>query len=687
MLLAQGIERKLGICDIETYKECLYIACLDPDTRNWIDFEVSNFKNELYEFVKWYTSKPFDYLVTYNGINFDQQILQWIVDKHQEWFDFTGLQIAELASNRAGKIIEDSNYGIPPKYREKDFSIAPIDVFRIHHFDNDAKRTSLKWCAFMLNMDVEETPVPFDKEFLSQSDIELVKGYCRNDILVTEEVLQLTLGHTSLEEMSEYKGKNKIQDRFDVQKETGMDCLNWNDVKIGEEWNKLDYKIAEKIKDDEERGKLFSKKIKHPYGQRFSKFFPKTMQFNSELLNKFIEQLGSHYVKAEKQEFHIEIGSTRYTIAKGGIHSNEKNRKITIPKGWKCRDADVGSQYPNSIIKLNIHAPHLSPTIMEQFKGKISKRLLYKKRGTELKKEGKIDESRIYMSVQDMLKLCLNGGYYGKLGQKGSFLEYPEGLLKVCMGNQIEILMLIEMMEESGFSVISGNTDGIVTLYPESREEEYLEICRKWEEKVGNTEMGKLEYADFEGFWQDSINSYIAKKTDGTVKKKGRFCTELPLHRNKSARIIPLALEAYFIEGKDPIEFIRNHSNIFDFCIGKKASGDMYYEEQWIDSTGKVNTKRHKKLVRYFISKQGTVLWKRGLNYEGDVINNHVNAPTDLGQPLITYFNKAYESDNYNIDYDYYILDTLERIDKIEKTKKAVSFVQKCKGGQQTSLF
>ena len=687
MILGHGIEKRVGICDIETMHELFDVGVYDPDSGEWIEFEVSKYKNELYHFVKWYTSKPFDYLVTFNGINFDQQVMEWVVDNYEQWYDLDGLEIARLISKYAQRVIEKSNFNLPSDYKEYQFSIPPIDVFRIHHFDNEAKRTSLKWCAFMLNMDVEEMPIHFSKSDLNQEEIQMVRNYRRNDVKVTEAVLQLTLGNIDIPEMADYKGKNKIQDRFDVWRETGLKCLNWSDVKIGEEWNKQDYKFAERIK---EESVLFSKNIKHPYGQKFKKFFPKTMEFRTPLLQEFIKSVGEHYVKAETQEFHITIGATKYTVAKGGLHSCEKNRRVNIPHGWTCRDADVGSQYPNSIVKLNIYAPHLKETIMHQFKDKISKRLAYKDKANQLEAEGKKDEARPYKSVQDMLKLCLNGGYYGKLGQKGSFLEYPEGLLKVCMGNQIEILMLIEMMEQAGFMVISGNTDGIVTMFPTEKEPEYLAICKEWEERVGNTVMGKLEYTDFVGLWQESVNSYIAKSVDDKgkikIKKKGRFSTELPLNRNKSSRIIPLALEAYFIEGKDPIEFIKNHKSIYDFLIAKKASGQMYYEEQWIKDS-KIVTKTHKKLVRYFVSKTGSVLYKRGFNNEGGVVNNHCEAPTELGQPLVTYFNKFFDAEDYNIDYDHYILHVLQRIDKIEKTNKAVSFVQRCKGGIQTSLF
>lgn len=704
MLLAHGIEKRVGIADIETLKELFDVGILNVDTGEWIEFEVSAYKNELYEFVKWYTSKPLDYLVTFNGIGFDQQVLQYVVDNYQKWYDLTSIEITGKIHEYAQRVIENSRYGLFQQYKEHQFSIAPLDVFKIHHFDNEAKMTSLKWCAFMMNMDVEEMPIHHSRTKLTEEEVRLIRSYRRNDCIVTQGVLYLTLGQVDkikeinggfeLPELKDYQGKNKIQDRFDVKKETGLECLNWSDVKIGEEWNKQDYMSAEGIKDP---SLLFPKKVKHPFGRRFSTFFPKTMHFTTDKLQKFINNLGNSYVKNEKQEFQIIIGNTTYTIAKGGIHSCEKNRMIIPQSGFILRDADVGSQYPNSILKLEIYAPHLKRTIIVQFEGKIVKRISYKKEGTLLKKAGKEEEARPYMSVQEMLKLCLNGGYYGKLGQKGSFLEYPEGLLKVCIGNEIEILMLVEMMEEAGFQVVSGNTDGIVTYFPEEREEDYNRICKEWEKKVGNTKsidgvvLGELEYTDFKGLWQDSINSYIAKKVDpntGKVssKKKGRFMTEFEMHKNKSKRVIPLALEAYFIHGTDPVEFVRNHSNIFDFCIAKKASGLMHYEEQW-EEQGVTKIKKHKKLVRYFISKEGTVLYKRGFNHDGKPMNNHCEAPTELGQPKVTYFNKPFKKEDYGIDYDYYILEVLERIDNIQKTKKKKAYIDSKNPGQQLTLF
>lgn len=691
MRIAEGKDVKIGVFDIETYVELFDIGIYDPDTGEWKEFEISAFRNDLYEFAKYYQSYQFDYWVSFNGIGFDHPVLQYIIDNYQDWADLSNLEITRKISEFGSKIIEDQKFEILPIYKEHHFPVKVIDLFRIHHFDNKARRTSLKWTEFMMNMDVEEMPIHFGTTGLTPKDIQEIKDYRKHDVLATYQFLLLTLGITDLPELKDYKGKNKIQDRFDVMTETGMQCLNWSDVKIGEEWNKLDYKIREGLSDD---NPLFDRKIKQPYGQPFKKFFPSTMRFETDQLKDFIKMLGDQKVKMNrkgtpKQEYQITIGKTTYTIAKGGLHSTEKHRTIIPPAGWNYDDIDVGSQYPNSIVKLNIYAPHLKPSMMELFKEKIKNRFLFKDKANELKKQGRDDEARPYSSVQEMLKLCLNGGYYGKLGQEGSFLQYPEGLLKVCMGNQIEILMLIEKMEVAGFQVLSGNTDGITVLYPSDKKDKFLQICSEWENQVGNHTMGKLEHTPFKSVWQESINHYIAKKDDGKVKKKGRFATEFEINKNKSKRIIPMAIEKYFIEGINPIEFITNHKNIYDFCEGVKAWGDLHYEE----IVSEEKTIIHKKLVRYYICNEGSILMKRGTDLEGNMMNNHCEA-TDkdfpwMGQPLVKYFNRAFpvkDFSEYNINYSYYILETLKRIDKIQKTKIAKTYADQFKH-TQLSLF
>lgn len=679
------IDVKLGIFDIETLRGLFDVGIFDPDTKEWYEFEISYRRNDLFKFINFYQSKRFDYWVSFNGIGFDHQVIQYIIEEHQKWFDLSNVEICMKIHDFVQQLIDNQSYGIFLPYREERFPVKCIDLFRIHHFDNEARRTSLKWCAFMMNMDVEEMPIHHGKIEFTDSEVEMVKSYRRNDVLVTEGLLYVTLGNSLIPGLvDEYKGKNKIQDRFDVLAETGMLCLNWSDVKIGEEWNRLNYIIAENIKDERS---IFPKRVIHPYGKKFKQYFPKSMKFRTQALRDFVEKLGNTSVLAEKQEFPITIGQTTYTLAKGGLHSNESNRLLRAAPGYYLRDADVGGQYPNFIIKEKVHSPHLKEAIIQIASMNVDKRTIFKEKALRLKEEGKDEEARPLMGLQEMLKLCNNGGLFGKLGQKGSFLEYPEGLLRVCLGNEIEILMLIEMMEENGIQVVSGNTDGIVCHFPQDKAVIYQKVCAEWEATVGNSKTGKLEYTDFTAMWQENINHYIGKKSNGKVKKKGRFATEFQLNKNKSKRIIMLALEEYFVNGVDPIKFITNHKDIWDFCIAKKATGQLHYEELIDDHTIPI---KHKKLIRYYASNDGHIFMKRGINNEGNPMNNHCEAIDKdypwMGQPLLKYFNKA-DSNVHNINHSYYILETLKRIDKIEKTKKAKSYAESFKSQTQISLF
>lgn len=308
-------------------------------------------------------------------------------------------------------------------------------------------------------------------------------------------------------------------------------------------------------------------------------------------------------------------------------------------------------------------------------------RLSYKAKSTD--KSLTEAERRKCKGLSDTYKLALNSGYFGKTLERTNWQYAPEVGYYCTIGNQFEILMLIEMLEIEGIHTVSANTDGILCYFPEDLGDKYLEVCHKWERIVGNSDMGMLEYTEFDCIYQESVNSYIAKKTTGGVKKKGRFCTEYDLHKNKSKRIIPLALEKYFVDGTSPVEFISKHKNIYDFCVGKKANKLLHYEEIKGEEV-----KVHKKLVRYYISEEGSILMKRGLDEHGQPMNNHCEAIDKnfpwIGQPVVTYFNRVFPGGEVN--HKHYILETLKRIDKIERSDKARRYADLFKTTQY-SLF
>lgn len=241
--------------------------------------------------------------------------------------------------------------------------------------------------------------------------------------------------------------------------------------------------------------------------------------------------------------------------------------------------------------------------------------------------------------------------------------------------------MLIEDLMVEGIQTISANTDGIVCLFDKGLELKYYDTCFAWERKVGNHEQGKLEYTEYSKLIQATVNDYLAIKSDGEIKKKGDFLTSSLLEKNKSRRIINLALEKYFVEGEDAAETIRNHSNIFDFCVGAKASREYHYET--IDKEGKRDT--YHRMIRYFVSTDGKKLLKmKNPDVESD--GNDVTQ-CEAGEwkcTVANLINKQKPIAEYNINYEYYIQKAEERIFAIEKGRKR-------KGSKpdpnQTSLF
>jgi hypothetical protein len=382
----------------------------------------------------------------------------------------------------------------------------------------------------------------------------------------------------------------------------------------------------------------------------------------------------------DKVEYPFEYNGTRYMIAKGGIHSNEKNRVLIPGEDEYLEDADVGSQYPNKLRKGGFYPSHLGPEWNTGYTMTINSRLENKEKSKDEKYTE--EERRKFLGVSEMEKLALNGGGFGKTNEPSNWQYDPFVHFSCTIGNQFEILMLIEMLEVEGFHVVSANTDGIVTLYKKEKEKRYYQICSEWEKIVGNHEMGKLEYSRFKKLWQESVNHYIAITDKGKVKVKGRFQHEVELNKNntdKIGRIERKAIQAYVVNGTPIEDTIRASRNILDFCIGAKASRDYHYETVDIQD----NTfQEYKKLIRYYISTEGKRLIKVK-NPDSEATGAELTRVA--GEHLVTIFNRKVDKpwEDYKIDYEYYIQNAHSIVSKIEKSWRKRVQVNK----DQMSLF
>ena len=684
---------KVECADLETYKAMFLYCGYDPGTNTKYQYEVSFRKNELDGLVKHLLESDRNFLITFNGVYFDTQILQYIVDYYEKWTHFTWRQVIDEIFYFAQKTIDDRNYDLPPKYKEQYMSFKQIDLFLLLHFNNEAKRTSLKWTEFSLDGDIEELPIDFRKEELTSEEIDQVISYCWNDVFATHNLYKVCIGDT---DHPDYKGKNKVQLRLDLLQEYELPhiAINWNDVKIGAELNKRVYMNLAKINEAQLYGKVKERKTRT--GFYFKDCFPNYMKFQTKEFQQFFKQLGNTRVNLnEKQEFPFTYKGTTFMFAKGGGHSQDFPRMINIPKGYLLLDCDVGSMYPNIIRKRGIYPSHLGPKWNEAYVLNIPKRL-------EAKKKYKETGDKKYDNFQECYKLVMNGNF-GRLGDRFDWQYDPFAGMQVTIGGEVDIFMLAEdILQIPTAQVISMNTDGLTVLIHEDHIQQYYEVCKDWEAEVGNDVLGNLEYVEYEMFAQTSVNDYIAvkkadwmwkddkfravpinKSLEARTKKKGDFLTSHELYKNKSKCIIPIALEKYFTQGIPVADTIRNHHNIFDFCIAKKASKDYFYRQ--VDrSNGKVTDLN--KLIRYYCSKGiGEKLYK--IKKASSDKTGPEQSACESTSNFQVVFNKPFKLENwddYGIDYQYYIDQTYKIIDKIEPEKVSQ---RKSQESGQLSLF
>lgn len=254
----------------------------------------------------------------------------------------------------------------------------------------------------------------------------------------------------------------------------------------------------------------------------------------------------------------------------------------------------------------------------------------------------------------------------------------PQYTMQTTINGQLMLTMLAEMlMELPNSQIIQINTDGATFKLHKSTIDKYYEICNTWMQ-ITNLQ---LEYAEYSKMILLDVNNYVAFYTNGKYKAKGRLEFEnIPFHKNKSHNIIPIAFYKYFKDNVSIEETILTHTNIFDFCAGKRAKkspqspekGQAKFELHYLKD-GELIKEKLSKTIRYFISKKGKWLFKVWENNEKEYVeapfkNNKRNVDWK-----VTYFNKYYKVDNfqdYDIDYRYYISKTRDLIYQVEKTNQ-----------------
>lgn len=216
---------KMFIYDIETYPNIFTFTLIREDGKWLKSFEVSARKNQIIEFFKCidYLIDDNHSLVGFNNIGFDYPVVHKIIEARNDFINQPrGLLICKKIYKWAQEQIESMRGEFANTVKTEDRIIPQIDLFKIHHFDNKAKSTSLKMLEFnMKSHNIEDLPFPVGHA-LTEVEMDVLIVYNQHDVKET-----LKFFNHSLEQ---------IRFRQQLTEKYNRDFMNHNDGKIGKDY-------------------------------------------------------------------------------------------------------------------------------------------------------------------------------------------------------------------------------------------------------------------------------------------------------------------------------------------------------------------------------------------------------------------------------------------------------------------
>ena len=621
------------VMDYETLSNCFIAVFEDIKSENTKIFVVHQSKNELKEFLNFLNRNILlnEWHVSYNGLGFDSQITEYILQDAEQLLTMTGEEVANFIYDKAQKVIRKRSEGEFLEFSPKDLSIRQVDVFKLNHWDNPAKMSSLKWIQFSMDWkNIMDMPIHHSHEIKANQIPEIIT-YCINDVKSTKQIMLLS--------------KEQISLRGNLTAEYDIDLFSASEPRISKELflhflsketgiRKYDLKQMRT-----HRPSIVVKNVILPYINF------KTATFQN-LLHKFQDVVIYPGETKGGFKYSAQYKGVKTDYGLGGIHGARKAGVYESNEDMVIMTSDVTSFYPNLAIR-NKWAPGHLP--QKEFCD------LYEWFFEERKKIPKKDPKNY------VYKIILNSTY-GLSNDANSFLYDPEFTMRITINGQLSLTMLYEMICEEipGAMPLMQNTDGLETLIPRTHVNKYMEICKRWEKQT----LLELEHDTYSKIILGDVNNYIAVTEDGKSKCKGRFeYNNLALHKNKSFLIIPKALHAYFVEGVDPAVFLENNQNIFDYCGGVKIRGDWEFIEHNIHDEDYTKSKLQNTL-RYFVSTTGSKIIKTNVldNREIQVVSGKW-----MQTVFIDYVKKDFS--DYNINKRFYLENIKKEINNLEPNK------------------
>lgn len=635
------------VFDVECYRNFFYVAFKCLANGKFVAFERSpdyDFPEMKLRWMLWRFC-----LVGFNSNSYDIPMVELAAK---------GLSCNELKEASDFIIKSGQNYGtkkvtpfdIEKKYRIQIGKYNHIDIFNVCPVNGgvSANPASLKLYAGRLHAArMQDLPFP-ESHILTAEDAAIVRPYCCNDLANTE----LLFNELAPE----------IKLRMEMSEEYGIDLRSKSDAQVAEAV--INSELQKVLGYYPRKPTLAADLVLQYNAPDFISYRSQQLRDMFEVVKNarfYLDGLGSPIMPPELEKLKVKIGSSVYKLGMGGLHSTEKKIAHKATDEIILADNDVESFYPRIILNQRLFPSHLGEAFLQVYNSIVETRIHAKNEAAKAKKAGDKAGAKRWKTIADSLKITINGSF-GKLGNKYSTLYAPQLMLQVTITGQLVLLMLIEMLEEAGISVISGNTDGIVSKYHKDRHNEVRAIIAEWEKRTNF----KTEETRYAAVYSRDVNSYVAVKTESGdaearflderlgVKTKGAYCERGSalnsiLSKNPEALICSDAVISFLKNGTPVEKTIKECKDVRRFVSVKNVKGGGEKNGQYLG-----------KVVRWYYPKGEA-------GYIAYVGSGNKVGKTDGARPVMDLPEELPD----DINYEWYINEAVEMLYDCGAYKKA----------------
>jgi hypothetical protein len=558
------------VYDEETFPNVFLIGIKLAGSPLRVSFEISDHRNDsraIIEFLQFLKNTD-SRMVGFNNLGFDYPVLHTLIRM--------GHSDANTLYQKAMAIIHSQNddggrwmHQVKPS----DHFVQQIDLFKIHHFDNKARATSLKMLEFNMRSDtIEDLPFPVGT-MLNRDQIEVLRSYMDHDIDQTEKFL--------------HKSMDMIHFREELTRKYQRDFMNHNDTKIGKDYFVMKLEEAGvSCYDFGPKGRT-PRQTKRPVIALKDAILP-WITFEQPEFNRVLNWLKAQSITETKGVFTdltASINGFTFVFGLGGIHGSIESEVIESDDEYVIVDLDVTSYYPNLAITNGFYPAHLGKEFVSIYKFLFEQRKSYPKKSAE----------------SAMLKLALNG-VYGDSNNQFSVFYDPLFTMSITLNGQLLLCLLAEgLMHIPGLRIIQVNTDGLTVRVPRIHKM-LVDLARAaWQSRTGLN----LEEAVYKAMMVRDVNNYIGVFMDGSTKRKGAYEWDMEWHQNAGGLVIAKVAEKVLVEGAPIRKTLEQWPDIMDFMLRTKVprSSHLGLERDGV-------TTQLQNITRYYVAEGGGQLVK-----------------------------------------------------------------------------